>query len=324
MRRIAALLFVTAPFVSCAPDLPAIGSRISAPRVLAVRAEPAEAGPGAAVRWQALVATPGGPVTDATIHWTFCEAPRSPTDSTTLSNLCLGDGLLADGGTVLQPFMSDGHVVAMGSMPTDACQKVGPQVPPTNAAMQRQRPPDPDITGGYYLPIRLQLTDPAAADSAFARTRLTCNPTDTPIDVTREFQQRYHANQNPLLAIVAVHDASGDRALVADDPSQAVSVASNTPITLAADWSADSVENYVLVDPVTRRVVDRTEQLEVTWFTNGGAFAHERTGADVAGGTRSSNTLRLDAGRTGTVTVWVVLHDDRGGVAFASFALAVH
>jgi hypothetical protein len=229
--------------------------------------------------------------------------------------------MLADGGNVLVP-IDMGHAQAMTTIPTDACIRVGPQVPPATMNGTRQRPPDPDITGGYQIPIRLTLASNGAV--AFARQRIHCNLPDAPVDVARAYESMYQNNQNPTLDEVDAQFGTATSVLAPIATGPALHASAGTSVTLTARWSADSVETYVLVDPATRMLATRSEQMEVTWFTNGGSFAHDRTGPDatLATGWASTNTLEIDAGRTDPVIVWVVLRDDRGGTDVHTYAVS--
>jgi hypothetical protein len=278
--------------------------------VIAVRADPAEAPPSAQVALRALVATPLGAVDDAPLDWQLCLAPRGPDESTSVAALCLTSATLPDGTAALVPVAGSGHLAITATVPADACARVGPQAPRGIGDAGSQRPPDPDATGGYQLPVRIALGDAVA----FARLRLRCDLPDVGIDVAREYQARYRANQNPALDGLYQGDSALPRL-----GSGAASVVETRSVELVAAVAHDAAETYVLVDPDTRRLTERTEALEVAWFTNGGSFAHDRTTPGSNG--RAANTLRIDAGRTEPVTVWLVLRDERGGTDSAVYAL---
>ena len=58
-------------------------------------------------------------------------------------------------------------------------------------------------------------------------------------------------------------------------------------------WPLESKETYVLFDPIVRDIVERSENLETGWFTNGGEFERDRTTAD-GDSTVTSNELIVD------------------------------
>lgn len=288
------LLFV----LGCAPELSVKASRITAARVVAVRAEPAEVRPGEPFTLTATVASPGA--TDARIDWRVCETPRDTTSSTTVSPACLGEAAPSEA-------LPSHELRVDVTMPSDACMRVGPQVPPAGEDGVRTRAPDADLTGGWQMPVRLDLTAGAAQETLFARVRVRCQPPDVPGSTAQGYAQRYVNNRNPTLD--AVFDATGGdvRELSRESPN-----VTSRDALLVAHWTSDSAERYVRVEPTTRALDERTESLEIAWFTDGGSFARDRTAPDGAS-TTSQNTLHLDAS-THSATVWIVLRDERGGV----------
>ena len=307
----------------CVPDLHVKASRVQQTRVVAVRATPAEATPGQKVTWQAIVVTPLTPPAAMQIDWSMCEAPRNPADSITVTGACFGedDQLAADGGAPTVREIGGHGATAEGSIPSDACRKIGPEVSAMAApGASAQRPPDADITGGYQLPLRLKLGDPTPGgdpriDISFDRQRVRCNLANAPADDARAYTMRYKANQNPELSGVEV---AGN--ILAVNDGMTYQVPKGSKLTLRIGWDPSSRETYVLFDPVQRAVVERSETLDVSWYTNGGEFEHDRTTQD---GTDpiSSNALVLDPTVAQVIKVWVILRDDRGGVGVATLSL---
>ncbi len=282
---------------TCVPSLDHTTSRITAPTVLAVRAEPPEAAPGAGVvRLVALVAGPAGTVVDAPVQWAFCAVPRAPTDATEIPARCLGDD------PAVTSIAASGASIAV-AVPSDACRTTGPETPPLGATGALARPPDPDGTGGYYLATRLTL----GADVAFAWYRLRCARPDVPTDVARAFDARWAPNQNPVLDGV--------------DASPSVSPP-GALVTVTARVRPGSAEAYGRIDVRGQAVVDDVERVDVAWASNAGSFATARTALDTAT-SMSTNTLRLDADAPERAVVWVVVRDGRGGVGFAEAAITV-
>lgn len=326
MKRALGAVFLLA---ACTPQLDVRGSRVTATRVLAVRGEPAEARAGRAIALTALVASPQGDGVRATLDWQFCLAPRPLTESTTVASLCMDD----DAGTALAPVgMADGDGV-QGSLPSDVCMRVGPQVPPAGADGTRMRPPDADLTGGWQVPIRIRLAAGSDAETLFTRYRIRCTPPDVPGSTAVAFATQYRDNVNPALASLegVARDGSTEALTVRRAGSRAVDPAAQSApadvlragrvATLVARWDPSSAERYVLVDPVSRNLAMRTEALEVSWYTNAGYFDRDRTTAQAEGAAYSLNVLHLDDGVT-EATVWVVLRDERGGVDFAVLRVA--
>jgi len=295
--------------VGCAPDLNVKASRVVQTRVVAVRATPAEARPGEAVSWDAVVVSPLPAPPAAAIDWAMCASPRNPSDSITVSMACFAAADATPGTMApVVPITGAQGAHAQANIPADACRKVGPEVPQTSDTGAAQRPPDADITGGYQLPIRLVLTDPTGTDVSFDRQRVRCNLASAPASAAREYEARYQNNQNPTIAAL---EFGGTIAAVDGSAHFGVPRGSRVPIRI--QWPPASKETYVLFDPTVRDVVERSENLETGWFTNGGEFERDRTTADEDQPV-TSNELILDPDVAQPVTVWIVLRDDRGGV----------
>ena len=107
---------------ACAPSLDAETWRIGTARVLAVRADPAEAAPGKKVTLQALVVGPSGELTAAPLAWAACDARTPLAEQAPVAATCL----TAEGDQI-QP-MADGPT-ATWSVPNDVCGQFGPNPP---------------------------------------------------------------------------------------------------------------------------------------------------------------------------------------------------
>lgn len=275
---------------ACDPELPQQTSRIDAPRVLAVIATPAEAAPGAAVDYTAVVAAPDGAVAAPALAWSYCTAPKPPTEDNIVPAACVDDpaALVA--------------IAATATLPTAACRTYGPDLGTTGA-----RPRDPDPSGGYYQPVRVDL---AGAPLTFGLHRLACNLADAPPAIVRDFRLRYRANLHPTLASLALADG-------------ATTVAPGATATLVATWPADAAEPYVIYDRAVVAVVDRREALRVGWFATDGALAADATGVAADDPATATTVTWTAPSMPGLVHLWAVLHDDRGGVATATIAVDV-
>ena len=205
-------------------------------RVLAVIAEPAEARPGAQVRYTAVIASPDGPVT-AALRWAFCVAPKPPTEDNAVSDGCLDDAHLVALGT--QPEVT-------AALPADGCLDFGPETPPGNF-----RPRDADATGGYYQPIRIDVDDLRA----FGLSRITCKLATAPSAVAHDLS--YVANKSPTL-----------------DPPALPSVAAQTDVTLTASWPAEAAETYLSYEQLSQTLVTRREAMRLSWFGRLDDLAH--------------------------------------------------
>jgi len=299
---------------ACKPDIGKPPSLVEGSRLLALRQTPPEVAPGGTASFYALVADPSGTV-PAAMAWTLCKTPRPPTESNSVSQACVAQ--------------ADDDVAMTGpvalTMPADACSLFGPDPPPVTPPI---RPRDPDATGGFYVPVRAatQTTDGTNL-VAFAFERIQCNLANAPGDVARLYNMMYVANQAPAIADVVLEpEGAAPASLVAGPGGSAAAVARGAKVTLRVSWAPEAAETYVLYDPTTRTLVSPREALRVSWFATDGELEHDRTG-------RTGDEAELftddiwaapaDAAPGTPVHFWVVLRDERGGVDFATFDLAV-
>lgn len=293
------LRFFVLVVFACQPDFGDRESLITEARVLAVRGEPAEAKPDEIVTYSVLVATPDGPVDGVLANWAFCATPKLLTENGSVSPRCLTDGV---------------RVVAVGTasvttaIPSDACSLFGPDV--TAAEL---RPRDPDVSGGFYQPMRVNVSGIATA--AFGFERIRCNLASASAEAATQFGQRYTNNRNPtvpsLEAFVGLAQVPLDRV-----PGGAV-------VTLRAKWLSEDAEPYVVLDVASQTLIDRREGMRVSWFANAGSFASDRTGRTEAEREPFTDNEWTAPNQAGIVHVFVVLRDDRGGAAFAHYPLTV-
>lgn len=290
--------------LSCRPDFGERESLITRTQVLAIRGEPPEAKPGEQVSYSLLVATPSGPIATPIASWAFCTTPKLLTENGAASAACLGAGAAP---------IADGAPSIDAVTPADACKLFGPEV--TSAEL---RPRDPDVTGGYYQPLRVTVFGPRVEDEkttvAFGLERVTCSLANAAADVARDFGQRYVANRNPELGALTAFHVGVPVALDA--------IPRSATITLRAEWTDGSAERYVAYDLASRTLVERRETMRVSWFSTAGSFANDRTGRgeeEVATFTENEWTAPDEA--TVAHLFWV-LRDARGGVAFATQRVA--
>jgi hypothetical protein len=290
-------LFVLA-LGACVPSLGSTDAVVSSPRILAVRADPAEAKPGASVTVTALVASPGGTVMAPAIAWSFCTAPKPLTEDNVVSSACL------DGSSSIPA--GDGAAI-MASTPAVGCSLFGPIAPQGGA-----RPRDPDATGGYYQPLRADL---AGSDAAFALLRITCDLANAPAASAAAFAAAYRPNENPKLLPVS---ATVDGASVSLS-----SIPAGARVELTANWPAASVETYAYYDAASDTITSKRESMSLTWYVTAGTLDTEATGrADDDPATSSNNTWTAPP-TAEAAFLWIVLRDSRGGVDYASYELTV-
>jgi hypothetical protein len=284
--------------VACKPDLGAGQSLVTTTRFLAVKGEPAEAVPGSMITYTLLVGSPDGTVMNPGVNWAFCMAPKPLTENNAVAAACEGDdpmNIALIGGPA---------AMIQAATPMKACSIFGPEPPDQLPGQPPLRPRDPDITGGFYQPVRVWMT---GADDAFALERIKCNLPNAPIDVVQEYVKRYVVNTNPHIAGVNFPP----------------SVAPGAKTTFQASWTPDSVETYPVFDLVTRTLVDHREAMRVSWYATAGEFVHDRTGrSETETDTTTDNDWTAPTAG-GVVHFWIVLRDSRGGIDFQSFDVMV-
>ncbi|MDB5219869.1 MAG: hypothetical protein JWO86_7796 [Myxococcaceae bacterium] len=339
----AVVLAGVALVVGCKPDLDQRASRITSTRVLAMRSEPAEVEPREMVSFTALVVDADGRAdTVPPPSWAYCTARKPLAELGPVSTACYAHDPAAFVGVGVGPRVD-------AAMPSSACRDFGPEVPTAKPGESYGRPVDPDPTGGYYQPLTLFLGG-GDGDVSVDTTRISCGVAGASSDDVIVFRQRYHANQNPRIdgiqidgvefpadatappraiargAHVAFHvvwptcpavDACGDGVCGPDESRLDCAADCAMPVGCAGS------ERYLYFDAEARQLVARHESMRVSWFATAGTFDRDRTGrgSDELE-TSSDNTWAAPADAT-TVRGWVVLRDDRGGVAWRSFALDV-
>jgi len=316
MRR--SILMAVITLAACKPDLGPPASLISGLRVLAVRANPPEAppsGPDAGVLYELLAVTPGGTVIGPQPAWAYCLAPTPPSENNLVSPLCLGPN--AQHAPIAQ--------AGLAQLPSSTCQLFGPLTPPPIGDAGPGRPPDPDVTGGYYQPVRVDLPlNDGGLLTSFGEERIYCGLAGVTEAVASGYATGYTMNHNPVLQGVTAAVAGGSaQALLAHDGGSGLSVPAGASVTFAAGWPTGTAESFPALDPVSRLLVTQTENLITSWFVTGGAMALDEVevpGTDTA--TSASNQWTAPT-TSGPVHLWVVLRDSRGGVDFGEFLVMV-
>ena len=280
----------------CIPSLGPGDSLVTSTRILAIRADPAEAAPGSTVTFTALVAGPGGAVTGAPIAWDYCTAPKPITEDNVVSNACLGTSDLVPAGA---------GPASTSTTPSDGCTIFGPDV-----GSMGLRPRDPDATGGFYQPLRAELS---GADTAFALARIHCDLPDAAASAATAFAADYHLNLNPqLLPLTATVDGK---------PAALTAIPAGARVELEASWPSSSAETYALFDASTQTISMQRESMQVAWYSTGGALDTESTGRASNDPATTTDDGWQAPGSAGTTALFVVLRDSRGGVDFATFEL---
>lgn len=317
MRAVPAILMAAA----CVEPLPDDTPYVVAPRVLAVRAEPPEAPPGAEVTLSALVADADGAVTGADVAWAFCTNPKPLAELGPVSPACLvpGDPALAAIG--------EGPSV-VATLPADACSRFGPNPPPPVAGEPPGRPTDPDVTGGYHQPVVLF----DAEDAPFlAAVRTRCGLANVTQETFVAWNQAYVSNASPEPVALAARVDDVAVELPAEGAGEPGTVPAGVAVELTVSWTgcADDAapcagaERYVRYDPPTGTLDTRREAISATWFTTRGTFAEARNGRAADDPDTTASNAWTTPEEPGEAWVAVVLRDERGGVGFATWRVRV-
>lgn len=330
---------IVALVVACAPTLPDTVPIVTSARVLGVQASPPEGKPTTQTTFTALVVDEHGNVTKPPATWAFCDARNPLANLGPVSNECY-----VENDPNLKPIGAGAS--AAGAIPDIACRQFGPEVPEPVMGQPPGRPVDPDTTGGYYQPVTVFLDGVAS----IYRARLSCGVAGASPDEAAQYNTRYRPNVNPVVQSLSV----GGTKWADDTTGKTNTVKAGTKVELQVAWptcplvdkcgdgvcgpdetksgcAADctnpkgctGAERYVLFDLVQQQVVDAREGINVSWFATGGSFDLDRTGSSSNDDTTDSTNGWTTPTQTGPAHVWVVLHDDRGGVGWAGFAVQV-
>ncbi len=310
--------------VGCKPDLGAPISVVSGPQILAVRGQPAEAAPGTMVKYDLLAVDAMGTVAMPVVGWAQCHIPKSPADPNAVNAACLAIPDDAGPSPTFTAAMPMGTIPGPdgGTINIDACQHFGPDAP---TDMPGVRPRDPDVTGGYYQPVRANWRSDAATLTGFDLERIRCDLANAPADVTAMFNMSYKLNVNPSVASLTLNPDTSAVVLFAAGTSTtaAATVAAGQSVTLRVAWPAEAAESYLVWDLAAQTLETHREALSVSWFTSAGQYAHDSSGRDEQDTTTSTDDVWTAPTTTGTVHFWVVLRDSRGGVDFAEASIDV-
>lgn len=348
MRLAVVSLVAFLALLACVPELADDQARIASPRILAVRAEPAEARAGQNVTLTALIASPGGaPAGSDALEWAMCLARKPLTELGPVAQECIDR--FGEGGDIFQR-LGRGQSVT-GVLPADACRRFGPIAPPAEAGGVAGRPVDPDPSGGYYQPVVLG----SGIGAALASVRLACGVAGVPSSEAVRYNQGARPNENPAIDRLEI-TSGGARPIAAGVERPGATVAAGARLDLRAVWTAcprepvcgdglctagenqstcsadcrdapkgcTGSETYLWPNPETRSVQERREGITVSWFSDRGVFADEQTGRTESDpdGVDAANVWTAPS-EPGPVRLWVVLRDDRGGVGWGEYVVQV-
>ncbi len=228
---------------ACKPDFDDRPSQVKNYRVLAIQSEPAEwvrvvdpdTNTAKPASYRALVSSPIGNVDGAPLEWAFCTLPKPLTELNDVSFACFQN----DPAFIL-PLGTGPETSA--AVPENACRQFGPDVPEDTS----YRPADPDVTGGYYQPLRVTYRPtPELIVPAIAKVRIRCGLPGASQDQVQRYNRFYHLNTNPKIESVAVNgqniDLAAGAAPVPVAPGQSVVLRVTWPVCPLVDACGDGV-----------------------------------------------------------------------------------
>jgi hypothetical protein len=174
----------------------------------------------------------------------------------------------------------------------------------------------PDVTGGFYLPVRIRAhAGSQQVDTIFG---LRLSLPDLP------------ANHNPTIQSAQEVEPPLDAApmLVTElsaDPANPTPVEAGSDTTLRLTLTPDSYEMFPELEgtPPNQAVVMVSEQPRFFWYSDAGAISRDVTGQAQPDVVLSVGGKHAPA-EGQTINLWVVAQDDRGGAAFTHRFLIVH
>lgn len=313
-RRSAGVWLLAVSAAGCLPDFVDDTTHVGAPRVVALRATPAEAHEGDPVTLEALVAAPGD-ASSPPVTWSLCLDRKALSELGPVSARCLASP--APGEGIAETLDSAPPVTA--ALPSDACQLFGPERPEPKPGQPSGRPVDPDVTGGFYQPVLAWL----GATPVLGGVRIECPLAGASPADTRDFNARYHVNTNPAPVALAAVRADGTSELLSDGaphafaPGERVQLRASLPACAPDADSCGGAESYVVYDALERAILPRTEAVVLSWYATDGVFDEPRTeAAPVTDGSLVAGEVWTLPNRSGLATVWAVARDDRGGAGW--------
>jgi hypothetical protein len=270
---------------SFSPEYAVIGLRL-----LAVRADPPEIGPGEKTHLSSLTFDPMGRPID--VSWKLCTLAPSPAESTPVNSACITDQ------TDLGNYLED-----LGS--GDAIDFIAPRVDPRTLGI-------PDVSAGLYLPIRVRVTAGSDTDTGVFGLRYAYAP----------LPRNHNPSVTDLLDVATEADADGGGE-VAAPLAPLRPVQKKDKVTLRTSLSMDSAETYPRISGAPPMLTMATERLTQQWLTTGGMVSGGLLPEDAP---YLQFTVDDPAkGRPGAplppsgspIDFWVVLRDGRGGVDWA-------
>jgi len=273
-------------------------SYVNGLRVLAIKAEPPEVAPGESSTLTALAVDTAGNTIDN--QWSRCNVAPGPSDPA-VSLTCVS----TDAGAPAITQLGSGDRITV-TMPQVTAQQLGV----------------PDYTFGVFVPFRLR-TDGLATPGIDAGIGIDEIISFYRLRLATGLEAR---NTNPRLAgvfVVGGTDGGAD-SITPLDNAHPLTMASGDKIVLRALIDATSIEKFLIVDgdPRQGQFTLVEEQPRMLWYATAGSFEHQVTSLNDAD-TGFALDVHVPDVLPAAITLWVVVHDERGGTDFLQRSITV-
>jgi hypothetical protein len=207
--------------------------------VLAVQSVPAERAPrdDKPVKYRALFASPDEQADPSGLQWAYCMIRKPITVIGPAALECYapgGKGLISLGT----------GLTAEGIIDKEDCSIFGPSPPVPKGDEPPSRPADPDVSGGYYQPVRVLVPTDQETDYVVGVTRIGCGIAGATAEQSIDYNDRYRPNENPAIDEIVVTHSGGEKEMFpVGDTVPHVMVASREQLTLEVQWSDCPLES---------------------------------------------------------------------------------
>lgn len=347
MKHVLPLLVLA--LAACTPDFSYDVSRVDGPRVLAVRAVPPEVSPGQQTTLIALYVDENGTRTEGPLELTLCNARKPLAELGPIARACLNPDAPE------QTHLGENVIAAPATIPTTSCSLFGPSPPPPKPNEPAGRPVDADQTSGFYHPALV--FDTENGEPSLVPIRVNCGLGSVRQAISAEWTRRSRRNANPIIDSLSIVRGEGTELVPIDGAGAPPVLAAGETVTLrvaypecplagedvcgdhicgndetlatcAADCTppvqgCGGAEAYIAYDQRQGVITSRRESMRVAWYSTRGDFEEARTGRTADDVEPSTDNTFIAPTEPGTVFLWAVLRDDRGGTAFRSYRFVV-
>src|SRR5262249_45492947 len=185
----------------------------------------------------------------------------------------------------------------------------------------------PDVTGGYYQPVRAVWHGSNGDQTAFALERIICRiGSIAPTAIAGQYATDYKANNNPTIASAVLDPGGASTPLFRAGHTTAppaASVAAGAQVTFQVDWPDGTAEDFLVYDISSHTLVMQHEALRLSWFATAGEFQHDRSGRTETESETFTQNVWTAPLTAGLGPIRLVLRASRGGVDFAEAQIAV-